>query len=153
MIVVVADTSPLNYLVQIECQNLLPALYERISVPEEVVRERSHPRTPAAVRAPHMLKGRLHPDNKRRDVGATRATAGFALRRPRASAVRRRGGSRTAPTRDADDRAAEELSKVVGLDARTESPAEENAAETSKSPEQSENVIENKGPAADGVSA
>jgi hypothetical protein len=23
--------------------------------------------------APHMLKGRLHPDNKRRDVGATRA--------------------------------------------------------------------------------
>jgi hypothetical protein len=33
----------------------------------------------------------------------------------------------------------------------TESPAEENAGETSKSPEQSENVIENKGPAADGA--
>jgi hypothetical protein len=33
----------------------------------------------------------------------------------------------------------------------TESPAEENAAETPKSPEQSENVIENKGPAAEGV--
>ncbi len=64
-----------------------------------------------------------------------------------------RGGSRTAPTREADDRAAEELSKVVGLDAQTESPAEENAAKTSKSPDQSENVIENKGPAAEGVAA
>jgi hypothetical protein len=62
-----------------------------------------------------------------------------------------RGGSRTAPTRDADDRAAEELSKVVGLDAGTESPAEENATQTPKSPEQSENVYENKGPAAEGV--
>ena len=64
-----------------------------------------------------------------------------------------RGGSQTAPAREPDDRAAEELSKVVGLDAGTESPAEENAGETSKSPEQSENVIENKGPAAEGVAA
>ena len=63
------------------------------------------------------------------------------------------GGSRTAPTAEPDDRAAEELSKVVGLDARTESPAEENAAQTPKSPEQSENVLENKGPAAEGVAA
>jgi hypothetical protein len=77
-----------------------------------------------------------------------------------------RGGSRTArtgtpwraPTQEAsppgnerDDRAAEELSKVIGLDAGTESPEEENAGETPKSPEQSENVIENKGPAAEGV--
>jgi hypothetical protein len=82
--------------------------------------------------------------------------------------ARGRGGSRTArtgtpwraPTQEAsppgkerDDRGAKELSKVVGLDARTESPAEENAGETSKSPEQSENVIENKGPAAEGVNA
>jgi hypothetical protein len=63
------------------------------------------------------------------------------------------GGARTAPTAEPDDRAAEELSKVVGLDARTESPAEENAAQTPKSPEQSENVSENKGPAAEGVAA
>jgi hypothetical protein len=67
--------------------------------------------------------------------------------------ARRGGGSQTAPAREPDDRAAEELSKVVGLDAGTESPAEENAGETSKSPEQSENVIENKGPAAEGVAA
>ena len=77
-----------------------------------------------------------------------------------------RGGSRTArtgtpwraPTQEASppgnephDRAAEELSKVVGLDARTESPAEENAALTPKSPEQSQNVIENKAPAVEEV--
>ena len=97
-----------------------------------------------------------------------------------------RGGSRTAqpeaspPGNEPDDRAAEELSKVVGLDAAevapnfssagadpslgseqapkasatnhgTESPAEENAGETSKSPEQSQGVIENKAPAAEGV--
>ena len=65
------------------------------------------------------------------------------------------GGSRTAPTQpeasppdnESNDREAEELSKLVGLDGATESPAEENAGETSKSPEQSENVIENKAPA------
>jgi hypothetical protein len=34
---------------------------------------------------------------------------------------------------------------------QTESPTEENAAETPKSPEQSQNVTENKGPAAEGV--
>jgi len=34
---------------------------------------------------------------------------------------------------------------------QTESPAEENAGETSKSPEQSQEVIENKAPAAEGV--
>jgi hypothetical protein len=38
----------------------------------------------------------------------------------------------------------------VGLDAEAESSAEENAAEIPKSPEQSENVVENKEPAADG---
>ena len=43
--------------------------------------------------------------------------------------------------------------KVSATDHGTESPAEENAGETSKSPEQSENVIENKGPAAEGVAA
>jgi hypothetical protein len=90
-----------------------------------------------------------------------------------------RGGSRTAPTGsptippgdESNDQAAQELSKLVGLDpgmevapnfssadaglkasaTQTESPGEENDGETSKSPEQSENVIENKGPAAQGV--
>jgi hypothetical protein len=79
----------------------------------------------------------------------------LTLRQEHARACR--GGSRTAqqeaspPGNEPDDRAAEELSKVVGLDAGTESPVEESAAETSKSPEQSENVLENKGPAAEEV--
>ncbi len=51
MIVVVADTSPLNYLIQIDCDDLLPALYERVFVPSAVVEELGHPRAVAAVRA------------------------------------------------------------------------------------------------------
>ncbi len=83
-----------------------------------------------------------------------------------------KGGSPTAqqeaspPDNESNDREAEELSKLVGLEGaeatpnfsspgaglkasatQTESPAEQNAGETSKSPEQSQNVIENKGPA------
>jgi predicted nucleic acid-binding protein len=50
MIVVVADTSPLNYLIQIECQHLLPALFERVFVPTAVVKELDPPGTPAVVR-------------------------------------------------------------------------------------------------------
>jgi hypothetical protein len=78
------------------------------------------------------------------------------------------------PEDQPDDREAQELSKLVGLDGAevaptfrsahaglkasatnhgTESPTEGNAAETSKSPEQSENVIENKALAAEGVKA
>jgi predicted nucleic acid-binding protein len=51
MIVVIADTSPLNYLVQIHCQDLLSALYERVLVPAAVIKELNHPRSPAIVRA------------------------------------------------------------------------------------------------------
>jgi predicted nucleic acid-binding protein len=51
MIVVVADTSPLNYLIQIECQGLLPALFERVFVPTAVVNELDHAGTPPVVRA------------------------------------------------------------------------------------------------------
>jgi hypothetical protein len=61
-----------------------------------------------------------------------------------------RGGSRAAPTPSKDereDRAAEELSKLVGLEGTTESPIEEFAPETPNSPDQSRNVIENKEPA------
>jgi len=47
----VADTSPLNYLVEINCQDLLPALYERVLVPAAVVKELDHPGAPATVRS------------------------------------------------------------------------------------------------------
>lgn len=44
MIVVVADTSPLNYLVQINREHILPALYTRVFVPTAVLGELNHPR-------------------------------------------------------------------------------------------------------------
>jgi hypothetical protein len=115
------------------------------------------------------------------------------------SRASRTGTPWRAPTQDAsppgeesNDREAQELSKLVGLEAsadtpsgvcdagqgseappslgetqtpkggglrqpasatQTESPKEENALETSKSPEQSENVIENKASEAEGVEA
>jgi len=49
--IVVADTSPLNYLIQIDCDHLLPRLYGRIVVPSGVMRELRHVGAPAAVQA------------------------------------------------------------------------------------------------------
>jgi len=77
-----------------------------------------------------------------------------------------RGGSRTAragtpwraptqeaspPDNESNEREAQELSTLVGLKARSGSPKRENAPEAPKSPEQSQNVTENKGPDAEGV--
>jgi predicted nucleic acid-binding protein len=50
VIIVVADTSPLNYLVQINREHILPALYARIFVPTAVLQELNHPGTIPAVR-------------------------------------------------------------------------------------------------------
>jgi predicted nucleic acid-binding protein len=47
----VADTGPLNYLVQIEAIGVLPKLFDQIIIPASVHKELSHPRAPAAVRA------------------------------------------------------------------------------------------------------
>lgn len=48
--IVVADTSPLNYLIQIESDELLPRLYGRIVIPAGVLEELKHPSAPPAVR-------------------------------------------------------------------------------------------------------
>lgn len=50
MIVVVADTSPPNYLIQIACEHILAALYEQILVPKAVFEELTHPGAPEEVR-------------------------------------------------------------------------------------------------------
>lgn len=55
--IVVADSSPLNYLVQIGLDHLLKALYGRVLVPESVLAELQNRRTPAAVLA---WAGRAH---------------------------------------------------------------------------------------------
>ena len=47
---VVADTSPLNYLVLIHQINLLPDLYGRVLIPESVLEELSATETPQLVR-------------------------------------------------------------------------------------------------------
>lgn len=49
--IVVADTSPLNYLVLIGEIELLPALYDKILIPQIVLAELQHPHAPAQVRA------------------------------------------------------------------------------------------------------
>jgi predicted nucleic acid-binding protein len=49
MTVVVADTSPLNYLVLIDAIELLPRLYRRIVIPTEVLNELIHQRAPRPV--------------------------------------------------------------------------------------------------------
>jgi predicted nucleic acid-binding protein len=47
----VADTSPINYLLLIQCETLLPALYTRVVIPSAVWHELQDPDTPSTVRA------------------------------------------------------------------------------------------------------
>jgi predicted nucleic acid-binding protein len=49
--IVVADTTPLRYLVAIEREHLLPELYGRVLIPPAVADELSHENTPEVVRA------------------------------------------------------------------------------------------------------
>jgi predicted nucleic acid-binding protein len=48
---VVSDTSPICYLCLIEEIDLLPALYERIYIPEAVAAELRHPKAPAILQS------------------------------------------------------------------------------------------------------
>jgi predicted nucleic acid-binding protein len=48
---VIADNSPLRYLIVIDCVHVLPVLFGRILLPTAVVEELQHPHTPAVVRA------------------------------------------------------------------------------------------------------
>lgn len=48
--VVVSDTSPLNYLVLVGCDHVLPALFDGILVPQTVFNELDSPHAPPAVR-------------------------------------------------------------------------------------------------------
>lgn len=47
---VVCDTTPLNYLVQIELIDLIPRLYAQACIPQAVFRELLHPAAPSSVR-------------------------------------------------------------------------------------------------------
>ena len=47
--IVVADTSPLNYLLQVGCESVLPSLYQRVLIPRAVLDELGHPDAPNVV--------------------------------------------------------------------------------------------------------
>jgi len=47
--IVVADASPVNYLIQLECVEILEQLYGRVLVPQAVMRELRDERAPASV--------------------------------------------------------------------------------------------------------
>jgi predicted nucleic acid-binding protein len=49
--IVVSDTTPLNYLILIDTVHVLPTLFGRVYTPSAVMQELSHPKTPEAVRA------------------------------------------------------------------------------------------------------
>src|SRR5262245_46520004 len=49
--IVVSDTTPLNYLILIDSVQVLPALFGRVYAPSAVITELSHSRTPGPVRA------------------------------------------------------------------------------------------------------
>src|SRR5690242_3683282 len=66
--IVVADTSPLNYLVLIEAVDVLKPLYSRVLVPKTVASELQAGNTPATVRAwiarpPEWCEIRPDPDS------------------------------------------------------------------------------------------
>ena len=49
--IVVADTTPLNYLILVDSVHVLPGLFGRVHAPSAVIAELSHSRTPETVRA------------------------------------------------------------------------------------------------------
>jgi predicted nucleic acid-binding protein len=49
--IVVADTSPINYLVLIRCEHLLPSLFGNVVIPRAVLRELTHAASRSRVRA------------------------------------------------------------------------------------------------------
>lgn len=51
MNIVVSDTTPLNYLILIECVEVIPQLFGKLLIPPAVVSELRHPKAPASVRA------------------------------------------------------------------------------------------------------
>ncbi|KAA6463248.1 DUF3368 domain-containing protein [Acidobacteria bacterium AB60] len=49
--IVVADTSPLNYLIQIHCDHVLPRLYRKVLVPVGVIEEWRSPKAPLSIKS------------------------------------------------------------------------------------------------------
>jgi predicted nucleic acid-binding protein len=122
---VIADTTPLNYLVLIEAQDLLPALFVEVFIPEAVLDELQAPATPESVRewvmsCPPWLRTRAiasppdtslsHLDDGEREAIQLAVESGAALLLVDEQAARREAVSRglaTSGTLGILDRAAE----------------------------------------------
>src|SRR5437879_13232274 len=66
---IVADTTPLNYLVLIQAADILPKLYRTVLIPPAVKAELAHANTPAIVRvdfAASPMVGGSEPETARR---------------------------------------------------------------------------------------
>jgi predicted nucleic acid-binding protein len=48
--IVISDTSPLNYLILIDYQDVLPTLFGQIIIPQAVLNELQHARTPETIK-------------------------------------------------------------------------------------------------------
>src|ERR1700686_3462549 len=81
---VVSDTSPINYLVLMELQDLLPALFDHVLIPGAVLRELQSPQAPATIRkwmasTPNWLESRgvtsIPDDLRQLDAGEREAIA------------------------------------------------------------------------------
>src|SRR6266568_7516841 len=72
---IVADTTPLNYLVLIQAADTLPSLYRRVLIPHAVKAELAHANTPAIVRAwisqASPVVGSSEPETARRFCSGT----------------------------------------------------------------------------------
>ena len=78
--IVVSDTTPLNYLVLVSKQDILPLLFGRVIVPEAVMRELQVAAAPPEVR--HSDHRHSNATNERRTKSGAKAGLDRLLRRP-----------------------------------------------------------------------
>jgi predicted nucleic acid-binding protein len=93
--IVISDTSPLNYLILIECIDVLPQLYGRVVIPEGVLPELQRDSTPQVVKKwmaarPDWLdirQVRLQPDERLATLGVGERQAISLAQELRAAAI------------------------------------------------------------------
>jgi predicted nucleic acid-binding protein len=82
--IVIADTSPLRYLILVEAADVLPQLFQQVLIPDEVYAELGHPSAPAMVQrwiadAPHWLEIRPPAATARAAIANLDAGEGAAI--------------------------------------------------------------------------
>jgi predicted nucleic acid-binding protein len=67
MRVVVADATPLHYLILVDAVHVLPGLFEKVHIPIEIRKELTHAAAPRAVRNWNAATAKLAGDSLRAD--------------------------------------------------------------------------------------